>query len=481
MRMFLIGMCDIFLILYLTSITNTQPKSILTVDDFFQLKAMHESLQGDQQRAEAELREQLRKEQEAKDRLQAQLAREKERLDETKRTLSMSAAERKKIEEELRLKEQMLKSREELLANLNQEIAAKEQARQTMESTYQKELALKKETIESTQEMAIRLKEEAQNAQLLADKMKAEADLAYKTADTAKAVQQKALVLKTEALKEKELAERKAAEALRAKQEAEEEKRKAMEAKLRAEKEKTDALIAMEVAKTLRQQAEENAQELVTTIKDIKKDAKSVYQQDISPQIQNVQAAYERQIADNVTVYERELTLVPVMLDGKIFVIFPTQQIGFTKRSDTVPRKLMIQYKGQKIKNGWIDKENDLIALELSSYVGPAYSLYPADKKTEDFMPTLMAVRNNGNISLLDKIRGISDDFFIVNKNYLTVDGGRVLKYEMPGIRGTGLHGERIVRGDQLLDLKGQLIGIANDANQIIRIDTLKEWDKITF
>ena len=39
MRTFLIGMCDVFLILYLTAITNVQPPTFLTVDDFYELSA----------------------------------------------------------------------------------------------------------------------------------------------------------------------------------------------------------------------------------------------------------------------------------------------------------------------------------------------------------------------------------------------------------------------------------------------------------
>ena len=75
MRMFLIGMTDIFLILYLTTITQTPSTSVLTVDDFFQLKTMHETLQ------------------EEKDALSAKLAKEEERTEEMEESLIISDAE----------------------------------------------------------------------------------------------------------------------------------------------------------------------------------------------------------------------------------------------------------------------------------------------------------------------------------------------------------------------------------------------------
>ena len=42
MRMFLVGMCDIFLILYLTSLSQVNPfnNSFLTVDDYNKLKRL---------------------------------------------------------------------------------------------------------------------------------------------------------------------------------------------------------------------------------------------------------------------------------------------------------------------------------------------------------------------------------------------------------------------------------------------------------
>jgi hypothetical protein len=49
------------------------------------------------------------------------------------------------------------------------------------------------------------------------------------------------------------------------------------------------------------------------------------------------------------------------------------------------------------------------------------------------------------------------------------------------GIPGTGTRAERIIAGDQLVDLNGQLIGVANHANRIIRVNTINGWDEAVF
>ena len=108
MRMFLIGMTDIFLILYLTAITSVPSTSVLTVDDFFKLKTMHETLV------------------EEKEDLTVQLTEEQARLQNLQESLLVSDEELARINKDLQLKENMLKSREQLMKELNQKIESKE-------------------------------------------------------------------------------------------------------------------------------------------------------------------------------------------------------------------------------------------------------------------------------------------------------------------------------------------------------------------
>jgi len=492
MRMFLIGMCDIFLILYLTSITNIQTGSILTVDDFYKLKTIHETLIIDQEKKEEEFEDKLRwaqKEKEKqlteiqrqeelaaaqlkdlageKEKLTAKLADEKDRLADMEQSLLLSDVERERINRDLQENKKMLKAREQLLDNLNKEIADKEDARRKMEASYKNELASERQVVEEGRELAEKLQVEARQARRLADQMQEKVVLAYKTAATAKNIQEKAVILKEEALKDKEAAERKADEALAARQV--------------IEGEKLRALKVMETANADKKKAERKVRMLAATIKEIKQDGETAYNKNIVPQLQKLNVTYKRKIANEMTVYKRKLALLPVKINGKIHVVFPSRQIGFTGRSDKTPDGLVIMYQGKKVNSGLINKDDDLISISLPGYEGEALTPYAADTKVVQYMPILLSLRNGINVSLGDKIRGISDDYFVVNREYLKLDKNRNLKFDVPGFRGTGTRGERIVRGDQLVDLNGRLIGVANVANRVIRIDTLSGWEEIKF
>ena len=478
MRMFLIGMCDIFLMLYLTAVIHVTPETVLTVGDFYQLKSLHDTLKSDTEKAETALEERLKQSREEKERLLAEkkkqeelaaakLAEEKARLNELQKSLVLSDFERERISEDLRIKEEMLKNRELLLENLNKEIEAKEKIRRKMQKVYQSELENQREAAQASRQLAKQLKSEAENAQSLADQMKEEVSQAYKTAEAAKAVQQKAQELKEQALKEKEAAQQRAEESLSARKKAEEEKQRALEI-LTTEKED-------------KEKAQQNARKLAEAIEDIKQDGEAAYQKNMRPKIQTVNVTYERKTSNNTFVYKRELTLLPVAIGGMIYGVFPSRQIGFNARSDKAPNKLIILYLGQQITNGLVNTEDGLIALSLSEYQGKAETPYPPGTDIAQLMPALLALRNNGNVGLTDKLRGIADDFFIVNRDYLKSDEDGGLKFTVSGWRGTGARAEHIVLGDQLVDLNGRLIGVANETNRVIRINSLNDWAEIAF
>lgn len=445
MRMFLIGMTDIFLILYLTSLTSVRPTSTLTVEDFLKLKTMHTTLAAE------------------KKKLAVQLTEEEARREKAEASLAVRDTTLKEISEDLQTKENMLQSREQLLAELNRKIATKEE-----------ELQAQKETVQASQARVKKFALAAQKAQYLADQMQQEANQAHRTAETAVAVQKNAIQLKDKALDEKAKAERRVEEALAARLKAEAEKKKALAAAAEARQKAQEAQQQTE-------QAEQKAQKLAVTIRDIKQEGDQAYQRHIRPQLQTLKVTYERQVNDNTLIYKREFTLLPVKIGDRTVVLFPSRQAGFTSRSDTAPERLTITYAEKKITQGWIDKEDDLLAVSLPGYAGGAYAPYPSREDVAQFMPALLALRNNGNRSLGAKIRGLSDEYFIVNRDYLepTEDAG--LKYTVSGFRGTGTHGERILRGDQLVDLNGRLIGVANEDNKIIRVDTLSDWKERTF
>jgi hypothetical protein len=347
------------------------------------------------------------------------------------------------MNKDLQEQQKILEVREKMLANLNKDITDQEEAWGRMKASYQEELETQKETIETGQVLTEQLQDEVRATKLLAEKIEEQARI------------------------EKTMSERKAAEALAAKQQ--------------AEAEKASALQIAETAQAKSKQAQRNVLILSETVKEIKQDAVTAFDSNVRPLLQKVNATYEREIANGVTRYERQLTLLPFKSNDKIYAVFPSRQIGFSRRSDTAPDGFVIMYQDQRINGGWINKEDDLIAIALPGYEEDVYSPYPADTPMAEFMPTLLALRNNGNVSLLDKVRGIADNYFIANRDYLKTDEGQSFKYNVTGFPGTGTRAERIIVGDQLVDLNGQLIGIANQANRVIRLNAIHEWDAITF
>lgn len=436
MRMFLIGMCDIFLILYLTAIANVQPTSVLTMEDFYTLKQQHEQLQADTKEKQKKLQEKIVKAQTEKDQLTSKLDAEKNKIKKIEKSLSISDTERAKINKDLQDKVDVLKRKEESLAKLNEEIKRKEAAQRNLEETFQKEL-------------------------------KDQEKIAFKALEEAKAIKEEATAMQKKAMQEKAAAEQKASAALKQRTQAEAAKKKALQ--------------NAAAAKTERQKAEQQAQQLAEAVQQMKQSGETAYNKNIRPRLQTINITYERDVSNDTLIYERELTLLPVKVDGQVYGIFPSKQIGFLSRSDKAPDKLVMTYQKRNLKSGWINKEDDLVAILLPGYTESVYTPYPPDTPLTELMPALLSVRNNGNVSLADKIRNLSDSYFIVNRDYLEPDDKGGFEYTVSGFRGTGTRAERVVRGDQLVDLNGRLIGIASETDYVVRLTNLNGWEKFSF
>jgi hypothetical protein len=441
--MFLIGMTDIFLILYLTSLAGVQSTSVLTVEDFYKLQSMHETLQDDKKRAESELQKQLDIAREEKVDLAARLAREQ----------AIAGERLAQIDQDLLLKNMTLKESEERLTQLDQKIREKDAAWQQREASYKQELEGQKGVLEANRVLAEKFQSEAQKAQQLAEQRQKEAAEAAKAAEEAKALEKHAIKLKEAALKEKGEAERKAHEA--------------HEARKKAEAEKDQAL--------------QKASKLTAAINDMNQDSAAAFRSNVQPNIQQLNVSYEDEVSGTTKVLRRELALLPILINEQAFVLMPCAHIGFSRRYDTAPSKLEITYNGKKILHGFINKKEDLIAVALPGYAGKIYATYQADAKIDEFMPVLLALRNNGDVNITNLFRGLSAHYFAVNRDNIEPYENVGLKHTLKGWRGTGQRAERIIRGDQLVDLNGRFIGIANDPDQIIRIDSLKGWEEITF
>ena len=443
MRMFLIGMTDIFLILYLTSLSGVQSTSLLTVEDFYKLQSMHETLQLEKKTSESDLQKQLLLAREETVELTARLAREQ----------ALAEERLTQLDQDLQLKIKTSKEGEERLMELDQRITQKDVEWQQKEASYKQELELHKNELEASRVLTTKFQTEAQNARLLAEQMQKKASEAAKAAEEARVLEKQAIQLKEAALKDKVEAQRKVQEAL--------------EARKKAEGEKDQAL--------------QKANKLTAVINDMNQESDAAYHRNVRPYIQQLHATYEEDVSNNTTVFRRELVLLPILINEKVFVLLPSAHIGFSRRYDTAPRRLEIAYKGKKITHGLINKKVDLIAVELPGYAGKTYEIYQADVKVDQFMPVLLALRNNGDVNITNLFRGLSTHYFAVNRDNIEPYENVGLKHTMKGWRGTGQRAERIIRGDQLVDLNGRFIGIANDPDQIIRVDSLKGWEEIEF
>ncbi len=76
----------------------------------------------------------------------------------------------------------------------------------------------------------------------------------------------------------------------------------------------------------------------------------------------------------------------------------------------------------------------------------------------------------------MDKIRGISRDFFVFKRDQLLMITTDEFYFDNEGFRGTGNYAEYIVKGDQIVDLEGNFFGFAYKKNKILRIDSLEGW-----
>lgn len=451
-------MTDLFLILYLTAIASAPATSILTVDDFSQLKSMHETLQVEKVKSEQGFQEKLLQAEKEKNDVAAKLAAEQARVKEAESALQTTAKKFAQIDQDLRLKDSTLKEKEQILAKLDQTIKDKEFSWQKKEADY-------KSAVEANLALAQELQAKAKEAQQAADQMQKNAIEAAQRAEAAKADQQQALLLKDAALKDKEAAQQKAQEALKARSEAE-------AAKEAAQK-------AAEAANKTRAEAEEKARQLAIAIEGIKQDSDLAYQKNVRPLLQQLNVTYEEEISQTINTYRKNLNLLPVKINEQVYVIFPSQHIGFSRRDDTAPRRLEVQYKGSKIDHVLINKTDDLVAVPLPGFKGDVATLHPADAGIQQFMPVLLALRDNADVSITNLFRGLADDYCVINRDNIEPGENGVLVHFVKGWRGTGKRAERILQGDQLVDLNARLIGIAKDADHILRIDTLKGWEKL--
>jgi len=515
--MFLVGMCDIFLILYLTTLSQVNPfhNSFLTVDDYNKLKESKVQAEQDSEKSHAQILElkneisvlDKQKEKALQSTLSAkaetektmQLVKiEKEKVAKIETELSKAISEKKefnrllqksqedeqktlKIVKESQIESEKAKEREQ------RALKAKEEIQIEAEKAKEKELKAL-QIVKAAKIEAGKAREDQQRALKTAEKLQLQAEEAKKKEEYALKLAKAASLKEEEARNSEEIA-RKIAE----------------EEKLNAAKAKENETIALNLAETANTQKEialENAdkarkaEENALKVASIAQGETAKVESKIQSIMQPSDNAYNENIIDKLVqftitidykdrlkrVINKVITMMglPVKVGDDIAFFVPLDQIGLdpsTMHDNYV--KYNIIANGKPVTKLYVKPgETKITALVIEDEVEHCLPV----GKTDDFssyMPVLLSLRNQKLLGVIDRIRGISNDYFIIKRDHLLIITEDEFYFDNEGFRGTGNFAEYIVKGDQLVDLGGNFIGLAYKKNTILRIDDLKGWHRI--
>ncbi len=468
MRMFLVGMCDIFLILYLTTLSQISPfrTSAITVDDYNELKVL-----------EIQSREELEN---AKEREALSL----KQIAESLKIIKAKKRELKKLESEKILASQLAKSVQEDAATVSKRM-------QQLEQESLSALLAKEEARRKAAEAQLR----AQTANIEALKSKEKEKLAVKQAEElalqateAKRNEENALKLVLEAKEKVEEALKRAEEARLSADNARASERDAIQQAKKAEKEKTialrnqeEAIKAQNVALRVAETAKKEVVEVKSKIEAITQTADTAFNENINDKLtQFVVTIQAKNRWKNIVRKELVLQGVPVKIKDEYVIFTPLSHIGFGSLFE--PEQFVtydITVNSIPITKIYVKGDNYNIAAlvinQIDNHSVPAEN----SGRFSSYMPILISLRNQKTLGVIDRLRGVNVDFFIFKRDYLRLIKGDEFFYENAGFRGTGDYAEYIVEGDQVVDLEGNFIGLAYKKNSVICIDNVDGWQEV--
>ncbi len=477
MRMFLVGMCDIFLILYLTTLSQVSPfqNSSITVDDYHKAKE-----------AEAKALEEAQKAIEEKE---LALANSGKSIEEIKKIRAAIL----KLEEDKELAELLAKQARDELGVVSETASEAEQL--AAKNKWEAENAAKK-AMEALAR-AEKAEKEAANARALREQAMQKQNETRLKMETAKQSEQKMAIITQNAKKEAEEARLREAEALELAKKAREEAARAFEREV----------IALELAQKSaleKEEAQENektaraAQAEALQIADVAKKEVVKTKSEISSITQTADTAFDKNIESKIMPFTvtiqyknrwkvmntKEITLkgLPVLINNESVIFAPLDQLGLltTEFDSDQYITYSISANNRLVNKLYVKSGADKIAAFVINSA-PEYSLPVNDKGSfASYMPVLISVRNRKPFGMLDKMRGVNTDFFIFNRDYLSLISEEEFFYKNEGFRGTGDYAEYIIKGDQVVDLDGNFIGLAYKKNSILRINKLDGWQKFT-
>ncbi|MBO1225466.1 MAG: hypothetical protein JYX80_13670 [Candidatus Scalindua sediminis] len=490
MRMFLVGMCDIFLILYLTSLSQVNPfnNSFLTVDDYNRLKEAKIQADYDSEISKGHVLELKTKvsalDKEKEQALQLILTAKAE----TEKAMQLVNIEKKKAAQaEIALSKTI--SKKEELNKLLQKYQEKGQRVLKIVEEMQIETEKAKENeqkaLKTAEELRLEAKKKEQFVLKIAEEAKLEAEKAKDNEKDLRRIAREAQLKAEEARKNEEVARRIAEEerlkaeiaresetiALKLAENAENLKEIALKNEAKAKKAEANALKVASVAQS-------ETAEVKTKIKSITQTSDKAYSENILEKLTQftITIEYESRLEP---VSRKAITMqgLPVKMGDDHVIFVPLDRIGLD--SSLTPANYIsynITANGKPVTKLYIKPgDAEIAALVINADVKHCLPV----GKTNDFssyMPVLFSIRSQKRLGVMDRIRGISRDFFIFKRDYLLMITEDEFYFDNKGFRGTRNYAEYIVKGDQIVDLEGNFIGFAYKKNKILRIDNLKGW-----
>ncbi len=496
MRMFLVVMCDIFLILYLTTLSQVNPfhNSFLTVDDYNKLKEAKVQAEQDSEKSHAQtvelkneitvldkqkekaLQSTLSAKDEAKKAMQL-IEIEKEKVVQSEIKLSQTISEKEEFNKLLKISQE----NEQKTLEIVKELETESKKAKEREESAAKVIEKKQIEIEKAREKELQVLQIVKAVKIDAEKAREEEQQALKLAEELR-------LQAEEARKSEEIARKIAEEERLAAAKARENEKIALDL---AESANNQKEIALKNADTARK-AEANALQVASIAQGETAKVKSKIQSIIQPS----DKAYNENIIDKlvqftITIdYEDRLNRInnkvitmqglPVKIGDDYILIVPLDQIGLdpsTTHDNYISFNITVNDNPVTtlyVKSG----EAKVAALVIEDEVEHCLPVSETDGFSS-FMPVMFSIRNQTPLGTMDRIRGISNDYFIFKRDHLLMITKDEFSFGNEGFRGTGNYAEYIVKGDQVVDLGGNFLGLAYKKNTILRIDNLKGWHKI--
>ena len=424
MRMFLVAMCDIFLLLYLTVVSQQEgsPASKITLKDYKKL----ESIQKESEKKEGKVEKEILALNDERKLLLKKLELAEKKAEEIQRKTTENISQ-----QETEKKEALKLAEEERLKALEKTKLAEDERLKALEKTKLAEqerlLAIEKQ---------IKAEEDAKAAQEAQKK-------ALEEVDAAKNSEQLALAI---AAREKMYANEKEKMAL-----------------LTAEK----AVLSEEKALAAQKSEAKKTERLNSVLQP----AEKAFHKNIQAKLATVIVTITR----DSLFGERGLTLgavaAPVSFSGKSVIFQSLADLKIDRKFDDL-LELHLEVDGKPVTSVLMHPGKKLIGFVTSAEP-------PSTKTIDDLassMPTMVAVRNDSERKFSDRIRSVDPVKFFIQRDKISSAGADLYRYQVEGIRGTGDYGEVVMRGDQIVDLEGNLLGVATDRNLITAIGSASEW-----